>query len=152
MKDNIIVNLIGAYILIWTLLLIAIPIYVYQAEIINDPLLKSLIYISCAGGLGGVVYLVRSFIKHIFEQNFRTDVFWWYIFRPFTSMIIGAISYFLIVGGLLSLGSVSSVDYEKSVMFYCGVSFLAGFSFTQFADKLEELAKTLFSKPYKDKK
>lgn len=30
-------------------------------------------------------------------------------------------------------------------MFYCGISFLAGFSIKQVTEKLEELTKTLFS-------
>jgi len=68
------------------------------------------------------------------------------IFRPFVSVVIGIFVYFFIVGGLLSLGSITAVDYSRSVMFYCAISFLAGFSFTQFADKLEELASTMFAK------
>jgi len=60
--------------------------------------------------------------------------------------VIGVFAYFFIVGGLLRLGSISAVDYSRSVMFYCAISFLAGFSFTQFADKVDELASTLFAK------
>jgi len=46
---------------------------------------------------------------------------------------------------------VSSINYERGIMFYSGIAFLAGFSFTQFANKLEELAKTLFAKSKRDK-
>jgi len=145
MKTNQITNVVGVYLFMWLLVLVAIPIIVFNSNI-NSSLLKSLVYVASAGGLGGVVYLVRSFYKHIFEGDFRTDVVWWYIFRPFLSVIIGVVSYLLLVGGLLSLGSVSNVNYEKAIMFYSGIAFLAGFSFTQFSNKLEELADTLFTK------
>jgi len=140
-----IINLIGIYLLVWLLFLVGLPIYIYQSSL-NDTFLRSLIYIACAGGLGGIIYLIRSFYLHIFQKNFRNDSFWWYVFRPFTSIIIGVISYFLIVGGLLSIGNVSKINYQKSILFYSGIAFLAGFSFTQFTNKLEDLAKTLFSK------
>ncbi len=152
MKEGSVVYLVGAYLLACTVALVAIPVYVHQSGAINNALSRSLVYVACAGGLGGTVYLIRSFYKKIFEKSFRPDVFWWYVFRPLTSAIMGIMSYFLIVGGLLSLGSASSPDYAKSVMLYCGIAFLAGFSFTQFADKIEELAKTLFAPSGQEKK
>lgn len=137
--------MIGVYLLLWLISLVIFPMLVFSSGL-DSVLLRSLIYVSSAGGLGGVVYLIRSFYKHIFEKDFRVDAVWWYLFRPFLSIIAGVIAYFLIVGGLLSIGSASFINYEKNIMFYCGIAFLAGFSFTQFSDKLEELAKTLFAK------
>lgn len=152
MKEGSVVYLVGAYLLACTIALVAIPVYAHQSGAISDALTRSLVYIACAGGLGGTVYLIRSFYRKIFEKSFRPDVFWWYLFRPFMGAIVGVVSYFLIVGGLLSIGSASSPDYAKSVMLYCGISFLAGFSFTQFADKIEEIAKTLFASSGQEKK
>jgi hypothetical protein len=152
MKDGRVVYLVGAYLLLLTVALVAVPVYVYRFSAINDALIRSLAYVACAGGLGGLVYLIRSFYKHVFRRNFRPEDFWWYLFRPFNSAIMGVMSYFLIVGGLLSIGGATAADYEKSIMLYCGISFLAGFSFTQFADKLEDLAKTVFAKSGGSKK
>jgi len=112
----------------------------------KDPLIRSLIYISCAGGIGGIVYCIRGFYQHLFEKDFDNNSTWWYIFRPFLSVVMGVFVYFLIVGGLLSIGQIATADYSKSIMFYCAISFLAGFSFTQVSNKLEELASTLFAK------
>jgi hypothetical protein len=50
---------------------------------------------------------------------------------------------------LMSISASPDVSYNKGVMFYCALAFLAGFSFTRFADKIEALSDTVFSK--KDK-
>ena len=142
--------MIGIYLLLWLITLVIVLILIFISGI-DSALLRSLFYVSSAGGIGGVVYLIRSFYKHIFEKNFRTDAVWWYLSRPFLSIVMGALSYVLIVGGLISIGNGSDIYYEKSVMFYCGIAFLAGFSFTQFTDKIEEVAKTLFAKARDDK-
>ena len=151
MQSNTKINLIGIYLTFFLLILIAAPLIVYFSNF-NDPLIKSLIYIGSSGGLGGTIYCIRGFYQNLGENKFKFNWTWWYIFRPLISVVIGVVVYFIIVGGLLSLGSVSEVNYSKSVMFYCAVSFLAGFSFTQFADKLEDLSSTLFSKKKEDNK
>ena len=139
------INLIGIYLLSFLFVLITITILTYFSRI-ESVLIKSLIYISSSGGLGGIIYCIRGFYQSLASKQFDFGWTWWYIFRPFISIVIGVFVYFLIVGGLLSLGSISAVDYSRSVMFYCAISFLAGFSFTQFANKLEELASTVFVK------
>lgn len=151
MKTNTKINLLGIYLLFSLFVLIIVPLITYFWDIDNT-LIKSLIYIGSSGGIGGTIYCIRGFYKNIVENNFKFKWTWWYIFRPLISTIIGIFVYFLIVGGLLSLGSVSEVNFSKSIMFYCAISFLAGFSFTQFTDKLEEIAATIFSKKKGDKK
>lgn len=144
-KENRIITAVAVYILAWTVALIAVPFYAYQQNISNE-FLKTLVYVSCAGGLGGIVYAIASVCKHVLVGDFKAESFWWYIFRPLTGIIMGAVSYFLIMGGLLSLGGNGApVDYAKNRLFYCGVAFLAGFAVKQFAEKLRELAKTLFA-------
>lgn len=150
MKQEIKIHLIGIYLLFFLIILITIPLITYFSSF-GDTLIRSLIYIGASGGLGGTVYCIRGFYQNVGENNFKLKWGWWYIFRPFISIVIGIMVYFLIVGGLLSLGSISEVNYSKSVIFYSGIAFLAGFSFTQFANKLEELANILFTKK-EDKK
>ena len=86
------------------------------------------------------------------DDKFNFNWVWCFISRPIISMVIGIFVYFLIVGGLMSLSAIQEVDFLRKIIFYCGVSFLAGFSFTQFATKLENLAETLFSKKDDNKK
>jgi len=144
------VNLLGTYLLICFLILTALPLLTYFSHI-SDSLIRSLIYIGSSGGIGGVIYCMRGFYQNLVDKKFDLIWTWWYILRPFMSVGIGIFVYLFIVGGLLSVGSVSEVNYSKSVMFYCAVSFLAGFSFTQFASKLEELASTFFAKKENNK-
>lgn len=139
------INLIGIYLLSFLFVLIAITIITYFSRI-ESVLMESLIYIGSSGGIGGIIYCIRGFYQSVVSKQFDFGWTWWYIFRPFISIVMGVFAYFFIVGGLLSLGSITAVDYSRSVMFYCAISFLAGFSFTQFADKLEELASTTFAK------
>lgn len=140
---------IGAYLLLFLLTLIAVPLITYFSEY-NDHLIRSLIYIGSAGGLGGTVYCIRGFYQNEGEGRFSFNWTSWYIFRPFISIVTGIIVYFLLVGGLLSVGSVSEANTSGSIMFYCSVSYLAGFSFTRFYDKVDELTSTLFSSKKKE--
>ncbi|MGD9130167.1 MAG: hypothetical protein PVH73_01170 [Candidatus Bathyarchaeota archaeon] len=137
--------LIGVYLLVFMISLIVTSIITYFSNV-DTVLIRALVYIGSSGGLGGIVYCIRGFYKNIVSKEFDTIWAWWYLFRPFISIVIGIFVYFLIVGGLLSLGAASTIDYSRSIMFYCAVAFLAGFAFTQFADKLDELASTLFAK------
>ena len=153
MEDKAQINLIGMYLLTTLVILITMPIYTYLNWTDNlSKLITALVYVSCAGGLGGTIYSIRGFYKAHAGDNFELKWLWWYIFRPPISIVIGAIAYFLIVGGLLSVGNISEANYSKSVMFYCAISFLAGFTFSRFTDKLEDLSDTLFSKKEEDKK
>lgn len=145
MKSSTKVNMIGIYLISFLLVLIVVSVFTYLSNLANS-LVRSLIYIGSSGGIGGTIYCIRGFYQNLGEGNFEFKWTWWYIFRPFISVVIGVFVYFLIVGGLISVGAVSNVDYSKSIMFYCAIAFLAGFSFTQFADKLEELSSTLFSR------
>jgi hypothetical protein len=149
MKDSAKINLIGVYLLVFLLCLIAIPILVYRSSI-SDSFYRSLYYLGSAGGLGGTIYCIRGYYKALIDRpkhEFSLNYAWWYIFRPFESIVVGVLVYFLIVGGLLSVSTLSAspASLTKSTPFYCALAFIAGFSFTQFAKKLEELANTFFS-------
>lgn len=144
-------TIMGLYLLLFLCILVIIPIITYFSSF-NDSLIKALIYIGCAGGLGGLTYCIRGFYQRLVDGSFDFKWTWWYIYRPFLSIVIGVIIYFLIFGGLIGIGPLSLANFAKSTMFYCALAYLAGFSFTQFANKLEELAETLFSTKKEDKK
>ena len=61
------------------------------------------------------------------------------------SVIMGIFTYFFILGGLLVV-SAGSPGESANLMLYGSIAFLAGFSFSRFTDKLEEIATALFSK------
>ncbi len=159
---KILINLVGVYLLFCLVALVAIPIHTYSPGIIKipsflgkllpdidvktfSPLIKTLIYVSCAGGLGGTIYCIKGYYWYKRAKNFSLAWAWWYIFRPFISAVIGAVFYLLIIGGLLSISSSTDVNYSKSRIFYCAVTFLAGFSFGKATAKLADLSSTLFA-------
>ncbi len=145
-KNNLKANILGVYLLLILIIFVSIGIRIYLNQPQNK-LLLSLVIIACSGGIGGTLYSIRGFYQNLGQGIFNFDNWvWWYIFRPVMSSAIGVFVYFLIVGGLLSIGNISEVNYSKGLMFYSAIAFLAGFSFTQFANKLEEIASTIFSK------
>ncbi len=122
---------VGIYLMIALFILIAVASATYF-EHINDVLLKTVLYVGVAGGLGGVFYGINGFIYHIAEDDFDAKWEWWYLYHPITGFVLGVFAYFLIVGGLLTLGSVSQIDYTKGILLYCSISFIAGFSAKKF--------------------
>lgn len=142
-------NLIGTYLTSFLLIMIIVPVITYLSDY-GDSFIRSLVYIGSSGGIGGTLYCIRGFYKHLAEGDFTLGFTWWYIFRPFISTVVGVFAYFLIVGGLLSMGLTLEGDPSRSVMFYCAVAFLAGFSLTRFAELADRLSSTLFQKKEED--
>jgi len=136
---------LGFYILTATLGFIAFAVATHLwAEC--SPLVKTLIYVAASGGLGATTYAIRGYYQAHINDEFDLKYTWWYIFRPLLGVVVGVVSYFLLVGGLLSLSRDSEIDYGRSRMLYVGIAYLAGFSFTQFTNKLVDVAKTFFTK------
>ncbi len=145
------INLLGVYLLsiLGLFIFLGVKFYLNQPE---DKLILSLIIIACSGGIGGTLYAIRGFYQSLAKGIFNFDNWaWWYIFRPLMSAVIGVFVSFLIIGGILVIGS-GGLNYSRGLMFYSAIAFLAGFSFTQFANKLEEIASTIFAKKEDKKK
>lgn len=136
---------IGIYLLISLVVLCVIPVLVFLMKV-EDSILRTLVYVGTSGGIGGVVYSIRAFYQNLADNSFDGKWVWWYVFRPMISVVAGVFLYFLIVGGLMSISASNEVSFSKGIMFYCALAFLSGFSFTRFADKLNELSDTFLSK------
>ena len=135
---------VGFYLIAALAVLIAIGAAAFFVHPSNL-LLRTVIYVGVSGGIGGVLYCIRGFIYHNIKNDFDPKWKWWYMYQPVVGFVFGILAYFLIVGGLLSLGTVSNVDYTKGTLLYCAISFLAGFASKKFNEKLDELATTIFS-------
>lgn len=131
--------------LVSLLLLCALPVMAFFSSI-NIEIIRTLIFVGASGGIGGTLYSIRGFYKNLGGNTFEVRWNWWYIFRPIISVVLGVFTYFLIVGGLMSISNTTDVTLSKGIMFYCGVSFLAGFSFTRFAERLDNISDILFAK------
>lgn len=134
---------VGVFLLVALFVLIAIGGVVYLLHLSNA-LLKTVLYVGVSGGLGGVLYGIRGFIYHTDKDDFDPKWKWWYLYHPITGFVYGALVYFLIVGGLLTVGSASATN-SNALLLYCGISFLAGFSSRKFNEKLDDLASTIFA-------
>lgn len=143
------ITFIGRYLLASLLVLMAAPIVAYYIDFWNE-FIRTMIYLGSSGGIGGTVYCIRGFYYWRREGKFDVSFDWWYYFRPFISVVAGVYVYFFIVGGFLVTGLAADADYSRGVMFYCAVSFLAGFSFNEFIEKLTDISETIFSKKKKD--
>lgn len=147
---NRVIRTIGWFLLLLLFALVVTAVLTYLADT-GDPLLDSMVYIACSGGIGGLLYSMRGFYKFLIIGKFDTRYRWWYIYRPFMSMVAGVYSFFLIKGGLFAVGVSGDISLTRSVMFYCSIAFLAGFSFSKFADKIYEISKVAFGKTEKRK-
>lgn len=142
------INCVGVCLLLILFLFVSIAIFGY---FYNNELIGSLIIISCAGGLGGTIYAIRGFYQSLGQGIFDFDKWvWWYVFRPVISAVTGVIVSFFIIGGIINIGA--GLNYSRGLMFYSAISFLTGFSFSQFASKLKEIAEAIFSKTKEEKK
>jgi hypothetical protein len=141
---------VAVYLLSFMLLLMVLPFLAYFLRgslefggLFKDDLIRHLFYIGSAGGLGGIVYCMRGFYEHKVEGNFDINYLSWYLFRPIISTIIGIIVFFLFAAHLIDATGFSAAT-PGDIMFSCSVAFLAGFGFTQFYGKIDDLANTLF--------
>jgi len=136
---------IGIYLLLMLVVLCGLPVIVYFSKIESE-VMRTLFYVGASGGIGGTLYSIRGFYQNLGGETFKSNWIWWYIFRPLISITVGVFAYFLIVGGLLSISNNAEVTFSKGIMFYCALAFLAGFSFTRFAGKLDSISDTIFKK------
>ncbi len=143
-ENAMVMQYVGIYLIIALSVLIMIGSVAYLSHV-SSPLVRTVLYVGVSGGIGGVFYCIRGFIFHNVKNDFEAKWKWWYLYQPLTGFVFGILSYFLLVGGLLTLGSVAQADYAKGTLLYCSIAFLAGFSTKKFTEKLDELASSIFS-------
>ena len=142
------VNLIGIYLVAFLLVLIIVPILLYMSDYNNGGYFSKtfafLVYVGCAGGLGGITYCMKSYAYYKVYKGFVLAWTSWYLFRPFISIVIGVFTYFFIEAGLMGAGADTGGDILKGIKFYLSVAFLAGFFMNECISKMREVAKVLF--------
>lgn len=123
----------------WT----AIDKLAYQSNSIGDRLLINLLFL---GGLAGMLGVqLRSLINFVGNACYSKNldlILWWpyYVIRPFTGFILGAILVTVVQGGYFTLGSGPPV----TSLAWGGIAFLAGFGEQEFSQRLRQLTKTIF--------
>jgi hypothetical protein len=102
---------------------------------------RLLLLVLAAGGLGSFIHTATSFGDYVGNETLSRSWLWWYILRPFIGMILAAIFYLAIRGGLLSPGTNAGSINPFGVAALAG---LVGMFSKQAADKLNEIFNTLF--------
>lgn len=143
----------------FTILLVFIAILTRLNYIIIPPdnLTRLIIYVACAGGLGGLAFSMYVLVYHVGRQeDYKPEYANSYYLRPFLGALYGIFVFFLIAGGLMALSGTSTPLSEnlystKSFMFYIALAFLAGYAEEPFSIQLKDLAEALFKEPPADK-
>jgi hypothetical protein len=100
-----------------------------------------LLVVLAAGGLGSFIHTATSFGDYVGNGALTKSWLWWYILRPFIGMILAAIFYLAIRGGLLSPGTNAGSINPFGI---AALASLVGMFSKQAADKLNEIFDTLF--------
>lgn len=114
---------------------------------LTSPYIVMLIYVLCAGGIGGTLFSLNYIVDHREKKDFGPEYYLSYYVRPIISALIGVVSFLIVAGGLLSLAGVATnADYTKfsTILTFCAIALLAGYATDSFLNKLGDLADTLF--------
>ncbi|PKL67680.1 MAG: hypothetical protein CVV28_05275 [Methanobacteriales archaeon HGW-Methanobacteriales-1] len=126
------------------ILLVFVWIVIDNYFSVNRPeIIQTIIYIACAGGIGGTLSAMTAISGH--QKDFNPYLIIWYIYRPIGGIVLGVIVYFLLICNLFVLQLTPNAVNPSSVLAYSGIAFLAGFATKEVTVKLRELSKTLFS-------
>ena len=126
-------NQTGILLLFFLISFVFIPVLTYCY--ITDSLIRFLVYVSFSGALGALIYCIRGFYQHIAKNDFDDKWDWWYVFRPLIGFIAGIYAYFILCC-LISMNTSQINLIPGDPRCFCGISFLSGFCFTQFVEKI----------------
>jgi hypothetical protein len=106
-------------------------------------LLKTILLVMSAGGLGSTTYCMRALYHYYIRGMFDFDRFkWWYLFRPLAGALLSVAAFTLVTGGSAALGTPNS--NAPSNLSWFGVSYLAGFGTEQVIEWLRRASKSVF--------
>ena len=95
------------------------------------------------GGLGGVIYCLRSTYLNVSVRKCWDESYVvWYFVRPIASLIIGGISYLFIKAGLVLFSTAE--HYEINQLSIWSLAFLSGLNVDKFLKKLESIGEMLW--------
>lgn len=90
-----------------------------------------------AGGIGGTLYALRMY--HKYYESLTPRFAFWYVMRPFLTAGTAVMTIILFESGILLL-QVNDSLYAK-----VGLSFLAGFGYGKFMEKITLMTEALFN-------
>jgi hypothetical protein len=97
-----------------------------------------------AGALGGQVRSLRSLAWYTGNKELKKSWLLQYILSPFVGSTLAIVTYFVIRGGFVSVGSTIQ---QSRVYLYAGIASIVGIASEPVALKLKQVAESLFTKP-----
>lgn len=105
-----------------------LPAWLSKFRLLNECILFGLI--------GGIVYCLRGiYVNHCVLKQWSVGWSLWYLLRPLVSMIMGGISYFILMSGLMAIG-INNISKSPDHFFYL-VAFFAGLRVDSFLKYFE---------------
>ncbi len=107
-----------------------------------------MLVIVVVGGVGACVFSLWAIARHVEQKNFCFRWFPWYMLRPFTGAGLALLFYFLVRGGLLTIGASLQ---NLNLIVVAGIAALVGMFSEQALHKLHSLASSIFGSEGDDK-
>lgn len=117
--------------------------------------LLTLIMSSISGGIGGTLYCIIDYYRAIGNKPNVSEIDswgWWYFLRPIISSVLGTFTFFFLYAGLFTINNNNtSTATLKGLLLYCSISFVLGYTFSNFFELVEKIADIVFVKSGKEK-
>ena len=126
---------------LFSFLLVAVSIGLIQHELLADhKLISQCIFI---GGIGAITYCLRAIYLNIIKgvEDYDKWAIWYYL-RPIIGLVMGGVSWLFLKAGLLALQNEPSSPLQGPV--FMSLAFIAGYNISQFLQKLEDIANSLW--------
>ncbi len=120
-----------------------------SASFVLEPDFQFFMFAASGGGLGGTIYSVLGFHRHVsLRKDFETDFVWGYIYSPWMATVMGLVAFTLVQGGLLIFAPQNDgTSATRTEIGYFGFGFLAGFGWTSATEKFRQLVIQIFGDP-----
>jgi hypothetical protein len=138
------------YALIWLVALVTGLLYRDQlgvflgksSDMVN--VIKNGWFSAAAGGIGGVSGILYSLYWRVsHKRDFDPQYIMYYLVQPILGFILGAIVYFIIAAGFLSVGQKDLLDTLQVIALYVFLGWLAGFRQKIVLEMIEKIVRRL---------
>ena len=120
-----------------------------SSEFVAEPDFQFFMFAAAGGGLGGIIYSVLAFHRHVsIRLDFESHFAWGYFFSPWMATVMGLVAFVLVQSGLLVFAPQGEPSGGSGTdIGYFGFGFLAGFGWTSATEKFRQLVIQIFGRP-----
>ena len=128
---------------------VARTVFQLPDEFVSAGLFRAFMFSATGGGLGGILYSMLAFHRHVsVRQDFHQAYAWGFFLSPWVASVLGGVVFALVQGGLLVFaGATAPESSTVADLGYLGLGFLSGFGWNAVTEKLRQLINQLFGGP-----